>query len=170
MVAAEESLDAGKSLVERLKCVLATEVKRVQQFMAERRGTSQTASRSLAKSENSFRDLLLKVATMTAERDEWYDQTAKGLEKLKVAEADIALNSALREAVREFIITHTVEIAKLQEHLTAKSAELSRLSAKHRKLTNKLSRVKLQNTAGATILDNLKLVAGIVNVQTSVRG
>lgn len=56
--------------------------------------------------------------------------------------------------------SHTAVIFEIQKQLLAKSALLSRLSAKHRRLTNELSHAKLHNAAGATALDDLKLVAG----------
>lgn len=55
--------------------------------------------------------------------------------------------------------SHTAEIAEIQERLTAKGADLSQLASKHRKQAVELIRVKLLNTAGATVLDDLELVA-----------
>lgn len=57
--------------------------------------------------------------------------------------------------------THAAEIAKLQEQLAAKSAEMLQLSARYGKLTDNLSREKPQNAAGATALDGLKTATGI---------
>lgn len=149
-----------KACTERLERERAAEVEKRQQFLAERRETSQATSRPLAEGEDSLRDLLLKVATMTAERHEWYEQAAEAFGKLKAAEADVALKSTLWEANQKEMDTHTTEIAELQWLLTAMSAEFSQLSAKHSELTNELSRVSLQNAVGAAVLSDLKLVAG----------
>lgn len=56
--------------------------------------------------------------------------------------------------------THMAKITKLQEQLTAKSTELSRLPAMHKELTNELSLVKSQQAARALVLDDLESVPG----------
>lgn len=55
--------------------------------------------------------------------------------------------------------TQTAEIAKVKEHVAARGAELSHLSAKKSGLTDELIRVKSQSAAGAPALDNPKLAA-----------
>lgn len=74
-------------------------------------------------------------------------------------EADIALQSALREAVQKKTNTHTAKIAEVQKQVMAKSAKLSQPYAKHRELTNELDGEKWQNAIGATVLDELNSVA-----------
>lgn len=91
--------------------------------------------------DDSVPDWQFKLAAMTAERDEWLNLETDIAKKLKAAEADIALQSTLREAAREKMDTHTAEITKLQGKLTAKGAVLCHLSAKNRELTKKLNHV-----------------------------
>lgn len=47
--------------------------------------------------------------------------------KLKVAEANVTVQSLLPEAAREEIDTHSAEIAELENQLTANDAKLSKL-------------------------------------------
>lgn len=54
----------------------------------------------------------------------------------------------------------TVKVRELQERLVAKSVELSQLSAKHSELTNEFSHMISQLVAGATVSDDVKMVAG----------
>lgn len=96
---------------------------------------------------------------MTVRRNAWFDLATEITEKLKAAEAEVALLSTLLEAAREDMNTHTAEPSELQKQVAAKSAELLQLSAKHNKLTDELSRVESQNAAGAAVLDDLKSVA-----------
>lgn len=160
MIFVEEFLDAEETPIERLECELATEAERRQHLLVERQGTSQTASHLLAKIEYSHRDLQVKIAAMTAEKNESYDWAAEILEGLMAYEANVAVQSTLREAAREDVDICMAEIAKLQERLAAKSAELSRLLAMNSGLTDELTRSKSQNADGATVMNDLKLGAG----------
>lgn len=81
----------------------------------------------MAEGEDSLRDLQFEVATMTVERNAWYNQAAEAMEKLNAAEASVALQSTLWEAARDDMNTHTAEMAELQKKLTAKKANLSRI-------------------------------------------
>lgn len=83
----------------------------------------------MAEGGDSLSGLQLKLAAMTAERNELFDWTTDTFEKLKAAKANLALQSALWEAAREELSTHTAEIVELQEQLTARGSELSQLSA-----------------------------------------
>lgn len=67
--------------------------------MTEHCETSVPASRQLAKGEDSFRGQLSKVAAMTAGSYVLLDLSKLATKKLRVAEADVALESSLREAV-----------------------------------------------------------------------
>lgn len=64
------------------------------------------------------------------------------LDKLKIAESDVALQSSLRKATLEEMDAHTAEKAELQEQPMAKRAELSELLSKNGELANELRRVK----------------------------
>lgn len=132
----------------------------MQQLLARSQETSQTVGRPMVKAEDFLQDLKLKVATMTAEENGLYSQAKEELETLKAAEAAVALRLTFSEAAREDLDTHTAKIAKLQKQLSAKSAELLQRSAKHIEPTDKSSRVKSQIAAGASVLNNLKSVAG----------
>lgn len=55
----------------------------------------------MAEGEDSLRSLLLKVADMTAERNEWNNLATGTTKTLKAAEADFALQSTLCEAAWE---------------------------------------------------------------------
>lgn len=94
------------------------------------------------------------------ELKEWRELATKTAEELKVAWADVVKLSRLREVAREEMNAQIVEISILRERLAAQSAELSQLSAIHSDLTDELSHVKSHHTAGATMLDDLKSVAG----------
>lgn len=152
LVAIEESFEVMNARVESGKREFETEVEKKQQFLNERQETSQTASCPLAENGASFRELPLKVAAMTAERNEWYNVATKALGKLKMTEADVALQSTPREAALEEKDTHTAEIAKLQVQLAARGAEVSQLSAKHSEPTNDMNRAKAQIAAESTML------------------
>lgn len=52
------------------------------------------------------------------------------------------------------------KLAELQEQLVLANVELLRLSAQHGELNDELNRVKSQYGAGATVSDDLRLVAG----------
>lgn len=95
MVAVEESLDLGKARVERLEREFAIKVTKRQQLLSKRQETSQTASCPLADGEDSFQDLQVNVAGITAERNEWCAVATKATEKLKAAQANVALQSTL---------------------------------------------------------------------------
>lgn len=86
-----ESLDAKKVHVDIINHEIETEVVKAQQLLKERRETSQTAICSLEETEDLIRDLQLKVAAMTADRNEWGDVAMLASENLKTAEADVAL-------------------------------------------------------------------------------
>lgn len=71
--------------------------------------------------------------------------------------------------MKRWILTRK-KLAKLQKQVAAKSAELLQFPANSSELTNQRSRMTSQNAAGATVLDDLKLVHGISDVITNVRG
>lgn len=129
-------------------------------MLAECWETKQTAYRPLTEGEDFLQGLWLKVATLTEQENKGHGQAAEALKKLKVAEANAALQLTLLEDAWEGRDTEKAAIAKLQEQLTAISAESSRLSAKQSALTNEFSRVKLQKAAEPATLYNLKSVAG----------
>lgn len=56
--------------------------------------------------------------------------------------------------------SQATEITAPQKQLAAKSVELLQLPAKHVELKDMLSRVKVQNAAGATVSDDVESVAG----------
>lgn len=62
---------------------------------------------------------------MTVESDEWYAFATEKTEKLKTAEANVALQLALWEVALEETDTHTAKIAELQEQLAAEGAKLA---------------------------------------------
>lgn len=64
---------------------------------------------------------------MTVELREWRKLAVETAEELKIAQADVVLQSGLCEAVREKMSAQTIEMMELQEHLGAKSAELLQL-------------------------------------------
>lgn len=107
MVATKQSLVAERAHVKRFERELATLVQRRQQILPERTETSQTASHPLAEGEDSLRGLQLKVAAITADRNEWYDHETEALAKQNAAKADVALRLTYREAVRYDMIAHT---------------------------------------------------------------
>lgn len=72
----------------------------------------------------------------------------------------MVLELGLREAGRDQADTKAEKIAELQERQATKSLGLSQRAAEHNELTSELRRVKLQHTAGATVSDDLKSVAG----------
>lgn len=63
-----------------------------------------------------------KLSAMTADKDEWFELATETTKKLKTAGADVALQSALREAAREEMDTHTTEIAELKAQLKPRGA------------------------------------------------
>lgn len=97
---------------------------------------------------------------MTAKKDDLFDPAMERTEKLKAAEVDTALRLMLWEAARDRRILKQWRIAELQEQLSAKSDDLSNLSAKHSELTNELNCAKLRSASAVTILDDRNLVAG----------
>lgn len=141
-VAIESSFEAEEAHIKSLNRELATEVMKKQQPLAERRGTSQTSSPPLAEGEDCLPGLQSKLAAMTVERVEWFVLATETAEKLKAAEANIALQLTLRKTAREEMDTHTARVAELQEQLLANGPKLPQLSAQHSKLTDEMSRVK----------------------------
>lgn len=110
MIAVEKSLDVEKVRVERLEHKLAGEAEKWQQFLSKNRKAILTTSQPLAEDKDFLRDLQLKVAAMTAERNEWYKLASEETETLNVASADGALQSKLWKAALEAMDTHTIEI------------------------------------------------------------
>lgn len=114
MVAVGDALDAVKTHVKRLECEPVIEDEKREKLSAECRETNQTPRRLLAVCEALLSVVQSELASVTAEKNEWYDHALEALEKLKVAEADITRQSTFREAARENIDTHTAEKVKLQ--------------------------------------------------------
>lgn len=154
-----ESLRVEKTRIERSERRLATDAEILQQFLAERRETSKKASPQPAVSEDFLQGLRSKVCAITAKQNEWYDLANEASEKLKTAEANVALHPSLQEATLKEIGAHTAEVAELQEQLTARSAKLSELLAKVGMLADELGQVKTQNMAVGTASNDLKSVA-----------
>lgn len=88
MSVAEESRRAEKTRVERLKREIASEAEKRQQFLAERRDTSETGIYQLAEGENFLQGLQSKVVFITEERSEWYylanEASKKNLKRLQL--------------------------------------------------------------------------------------
>lgn len=160
VVPIEKSLEAEKACVESLQLKLANEFEEKQQFLAERRETSQKASRPMIECEDPLPDPQSKLAAMAAGRDESFDLTTERTEKVKAAEGNIALQLTLWEAVHNNTVTYMVEIVELHEHLRAKRAELSQLSGSNSDPIDVLFRVKSQRAAGSTVFNGQKWVAG----------
>lgn len=72
----------------------------------------------------------------------------------------MALQLSLREATLKEMDACTSETAEIPEQLTPKGAELSQLTEKHRELSEKLNRMKTQNAADPTVVNDQKSVAG----------
>lgn len=130
----------------------------MQQLLTECRVWSEPAICQLVDAEGSRQGLQPRVVATTTEQNEWCDLEKEASEKLKIAEDDAALQLSLREAAVERMDAHTAEIAKLQEELTAKSAELSEWCAKNGKLADGQSRLKAHDTTEGTVPYNLKSV------------
>lgn len=81
--------------------------------MADRRETSETASHQLAEGEDPLQHLRSKVSTKTAEQKKPYDLANEAIGRLKTAEAEVALQSALREATLEEMDARTAGMAEL---------------------------------------------------------
>lgn len=106
----QRSLRAKKTRVRYLECQLTTEVQKRQLSLTNSRETSKIASLQLADGEDSFQDLQSKVVTIAAQRDEWYHLANDVSDKLQTFEADVALQSSLREDALEKIDAHTAEM------------------------------------------------------------
>lgn len=95
MVAVEKALDAERALVERVERDATAGTEKHQQLLAERRGTSTTASPQLAGDGESLQKLRSKVATVTAKLRKWLELATETVEKGKVAKVHVLLQSEL---------------------------------------------------------------------------
>lgn len=85
--------------VERFEREVAVEVEKTQELLAARSERSQAASCPLAEDGDSFQDLQFKIATATTEMKKSRKLAYRTAVELKVAHADVVLQSPLREAV-----------------------------------------------------------------------
>lgn len=74
-----------------------------------------------------------------------------------MAQANVALQSALQEMTRWETDTSVLENTTLQRNTTAKRAEILQLVAKHVKLTDKVGCLKAESAAEYTVFEVLKL-------------
>lgn len=108
MVAVEEPHSAEGARVECLEREVSVEAEKWQQSLAERK-TSQTASRQLAEDKEPFQDLQTEISTETAQLRKWRNLVTETAEGLKVAQADLVMQSALLEAVQKEMDAQTTE-------------------------------------------------------------
>lgn len=161
MVAYEEVLTAKRARVKRFERDVAVQVEKWQQLLVDRRKTSETASRQLAEDGELLQELQSEVATVTEELREWHNLATETAKKLKIANADVVLQTGLQETTQEEMDAQTVEVAELQEQLVSTNAELSQLPATRGERNDELRRMKLHHASGATVSGDLMLVAGV---------
>lgn len=97
VVAVVGLLSTEKTHVKCLERKCTSKVEETQKLVAERRETSRAAGCQLAESEESLRGLQPKIAAAAAKRNEWRELATEAAEELKVAQDDVALQSALLE-------------------------------------------------------------------------
>lgn len=98
------------------------------------------------------------MATVTAEFREWRKLATETTEELKVAKADVVLQSGLPEAAQKDMDAQTAKCAELQEQLATTNTKFLQLLTKHGKLNSELSLVKMQHAAGADVSNSLMSV------------
>lgn len=131
VAAVEKTLNAKKARVKRLERDVVAEAEKRPLLLIKRRETSETASCHLAEDGESLQESQSKIATVTAVLREWRKLATETVEKLKVAKADVVLQSGLSKTAWEDMDDQPAELAKLKEQLAATDAKLSQLSAKH---------------------------------------
>lgn len=153
---AQESLQEKKASLERLERELATKVEKRRQPVAKRGETSKTASRQFADGDDSLQTLCAKVVAITTGRDKWYSLATEISDNPKTAEEDVAPQSPLRTASLKDVDARTAELDELQERLTARNPDLSKLDTQNRNQADESSQVRTHNVTGCAVPNVLK--------------
>lgn len=95
------------------------------------------------------------IAAERAETNKCRKLATEWADEVKVAKADVALNSALCEPAREEMDAKATKMVVLLEQLAGRAAELLQLSAKHAKLVVEQSRIKLHSVAGSAVFNSI---------------
>lgn len=108
-------LDVEKAHAHCLERSCATEIMKKCQLWVVRWKTGQTASCQLAVCEASFRGITVKDSYCDSGINQWRKLLLETVDKLKVALADVALQSALWQSAWEDIDSQAAEMTTLQK-------------------------------------------------------
>lgn len=105
---AEESLSVEKTHAKCLERKYAVEAEKGQQLLAKHQKASQAVSCQVAEYKCFLKTWHSMIVTVTAGMTEWRGMPTEAAEELKVAQAGVALQSALGRLAREMMGTQVV--------------------------------------------------------------